>query len=44
MAINVEDLMALPDISVIDDINVEDLKREMISDFEAIYQAETGSL
>ena len=42
MAINVEDLMALPDISVIDDINVEVLKREMISDFEAIYQAETG--
>lgn len=41
MAIKIEDLMALPDISVIDDISIEGIKQEMISDFEAIYQEET---
>lgn len=42
MAINIENLMALPDISVIGDINVESLKKELISDFEKIYKEETG--
>ncbi len=41
MAIKIEDLMALPDISLIDDISIEGIKQEMISDFEAIYQEET---
>lgn len=42
MAVNINDLMALPDISLIDDISVEGLKNELISDFEKIYKDETG--
>lgn len=42
MAITIDNLMALPDISVIGDISVEGLRKEMISDFEALYKEETG--
>lgn len=42
MAVNIDNLMALPDISVIGDISVEGIKKEMISDFEALYREETG--
>jgi phage-related baseplate assembly protein len=42
MAANIDKLYSLPDISVIDDINIENMKEEMISDYESIYLSETG--
>lgn len=42
MAINIQDLYDLPDISAIDGVDVDGLKKEMIADYEAIYKEETG--
>ena len=42
MAINIQNLYDLPDISVIDDVDIEGMKKEMIADYEAIYKEETG--
>ena len=42
MAINIQNLYNLPDISVIDDVDIESMKKEMISDFESNYKEETG--
>ena len=42
MATNIQQLYDLPDISVIDDVDIERMKKEMIADFEAFYKEETG--
>ena len=42
MAINIQNLYNLPDITVIGDVDIEGMKREMIADYEAIYKEETG--
>lgn len=42
MAADIQNLYDLPDISVIDDVDIEGIKREMIADFEAFYKEETG--
>lgn len=42
MAIDIQKLYDLPDISVIDDIDIESMKKEMVADYEAFYKAETG--
>lgn len=42
MADEIGKLMGLPDISVIDDISVEGIRKELVSDFEAVYREETG--
>lgn len=41
MAINIQNLYDLPDISVIDDVDIERMKKEMVADFEAKYKEET---
>ena len=43
MAIDIQNLYDLPDISVIDDVDIEGMKKEMIADYEAIYKEETGA-
>lgn len=42
MAINIQNLYDLPDISVIDDVDIENMKKEMIADYEKNYKEETG--
>lgn len=42
MSASIENLYNLPDISVIDNIDIESMKKEMIEDFEKSYQEETG--
>lgn len=42
MAINIQNLYDLPDISIIDDVDIESMKKEMVADFEANYKEETG--
>lgn len=42
MAVNVDKLYGLPDISVIDGVDIESIKKEMVADFEALYKEETG--
>lgn len=42
MAVNVDKLYGLPDISVIDGVDIESMKKEMVADFEALYKEETG--
>lgn len=42
MAVNVNKLYSLPDISVIDGVDIENMKKEMVADFEDCYKSETG--
>ena len=42
MAIDIQKLYDLPDISVIDDIDIESIKKEMIADYEQLFKEETG--
>lgn len=42
MADDVQKLYNLPDISVIDGIDIDKIKKEMVADYEAYYRAETG--
>lgn len=42
MAISIQNLYDLPDISIIDGIDIESIKKEMIADYEAFYKEETG--
>lgn len=42
MANDIQKLYGLPDISVIGDVDIESMKKEMIADFENFYKEETG--
>nr|DAE71366.1 MAG TPA: baseplate assembly protein [Caudoviricetes sp.] len=42
MSADVQNLFNLPDISVIDDVDIETMKNEMVRDYEEAYKAETG--
>lgn len=42
MAINIDKLYNLPDISIIGDIDIESIKQDMVTDFESCYMEETG--
>ena len=42
METDINNLLALPDISVIDGITVDGIQTDMITDFEGMYQKETG--
>lgn len=42
METNLQNLYNLPDISIIDDVDIESIKKEMIADYEAFYKEETG--
>lgn len=42
MSISIQNLYDLPDVSVIDDVDIESMKKEMVADFEALYKEETG--
>lgn len=42
MAINIQQLYDLPDVSIIDDIDIETLRQEMIADYERKYKEVTG--
>lgn len=42
MSADIQNLYNLPDISVIDDIDIEAMKNEMVRDYEATYKEETG--
>lgn len=42
MAIDLQSLYDLPDISVIENMDIESIKEEMVADYESFYQAETG--
>ena len=42
MSADVQNLFNLPDISVIDDVDIETMKNELVRDYEDAYKAETG--
>ena len=42
MAVDLQSLYDLPDISVIGEMDIENIKEEMVADYESFYQAETG--
>lgn len=42
MSADIQNLYNLPDISVVDDVNIETMKNEMVRDYEEAYEAETG--
>ncbi len=42
MAADIQKLYDLPDISVIGNVDIEEMKKEMIADYEEVYKAETG--
>ena len=42
MEMNIQNLYNLPDISIIDDIDIESIKKEMITDYEAFLKREPG--
>lgn len=42
MSADIQNLYNLPNISVIGDISIEDMKDEMVRDYEAAYKEETG--
>ena len=42
MSADVQSLFNLPDISVIDDVDIETMKNELVRDYEDAYKAETG--
>lgn len=42
MSDNIDKLYNLPDISVIDDVDIEKIKKEMVDDYQRAYEQETG--
>lgn len=42
MSDSIDKLYNLPDISVIDDIDIEQIKKEMVDDYQRAYEQETG--